>query len=262
MYKGFNLTLDQGSAFGMQLLEKYVDQTTVYKILKAEAKGKISDFITHDGGIDAKKLEQAWFQLIKADVFISHSHADEALAIAVAAALDKELGLSCFIDSCVWGNADVLLKEIDNKYCLRSNGETYDYDKRNRSTSHVHMMLQGALAKMIDNTECIIFLNTPSSMAANDTLTEESRTASPWIYAEVLATQLIRKKIPVRLAEKQVMLREKYADSEMAMDEALRFYHDLDLSHLTKLSVREFQKWLSAGRQGVGTAALDTLYEA
>lgn len=52
-----------------------------------------------------------------------------------------------------------LLREIDEKYCRHSNGTSFDYDKRNYSTSHVHMMLSIALSRMIDKCESVFFLN-------------------------------------------------------------------------------------------------------
>lgn len=42
------------------------------------------------------------------------------------------------------------------------------------------MMLNGALAKMINSTECLIFMNTPNSIKAQD-VENENKTASPWI---------------------------------------------------------------------------------
>lgn len=48
--------------------------------------------------------------------------------------------------------------------------KTYDYNLRNYTTSHVHMMLATALTEMIDNTECIMFYNTPNSVLLADDL--------------------------------------------------------------------------------------------
>ena len=42
-----------------------------------------------------------------------------------------------------------LLRRIDENYCRHSNGISFDYNKRNYSTSHVHMMLSIALSKML-----------------------------------------------------------------------------------------------------------------
>lgn len=47
-------------------------------------------------------MQVSWFPQIKADVFISHSHSDEKLAIIFAGWLYNAFGLTAFIDSCVW----------------------------------------------------------------------------------------------------------------------------------------------------------------
>lgn len=256
MYQGFNLTLDEDSVEGRWLKRQYAGYSPIYEARKASTRDSISSYLK-GGVIDAKKLQEDWFQSVKADVFISHSHADEALAIAIAAALEDKLELKCFIDSCVWGNSADLLKEIDNKYCIHSNGTSYDYDQRNRSTSHVHMMLQGALAKMIDRTECVIFLNTPKSMVTEEELENETRTGSPWIYTEVLTTKLIA---PQKLERPYELLGRPVFESarNMAMDGLPPFYHDLDLEHLTPMDAAGFTDWLSTVRRG--TRALDKLY--
>lgn len=255
MYTGFNLTFNEKSPYGAQLVRQYGGGEK-YQARKKGAREHISRYLKN-GAIDARKLQEAWFQSVNSDVFISHSHADEEVAIALAEVLEVKLGLRCFVDSCVWGNAEALLKEIDNEYCRRPSGDVYDYDRRNQSTSHVHMMLQGALAKMIDRTECIIFLNTPRSMVTDDELRNESLTGSPWIYSEVLTTRLIEKQRPKRPLK--TYLRESLESEKMAMDSMPPFYHDLDLSHLEKLSMTDFSKWLSTNTRG--EAALDALYE-
>ena len=55
----------------------------------------------------------------------------------------------------------------------------YDYNKRNYSTSHVHMMLSTALTMMMDEAECVIFLNTPNALSTKDIV---HKTESPWIF--------------------------------------------------------------------------------
>ena len=253
MYKGFNLTLDENSVQGRRLKNLYGAKSATYNLNKDITRDSISSYLKNDG-IDAKKLQEDWFRSVEADIFISHSHADEGLAIALSAALEDRLGLRCFVDSCVWGNAEVLLKEIDNEYCRHTNGRSYDYDRRNRSTSHVHMMLQGALTKMIDRTECIIFLNTPKSIVTKDELENESRTGSPWIYTEILTTKLIR----TQDLDRPVLGRPTMESLGTVMDSLPAFYHDLDLEHLTPLSVSDFANWLASEKWGV--AALDALY--
>lgn len=90
--------------------------------------------------LDGDGISNDWFPTIDSDVFISHSHMDEKYVIAFAGWLKEKFGLQPFIDSCVWGYSNELLREIDNNYCKNDYGNTYNYEKRNVSTSHVHMM--------------------------------------------------------------------------------------------------------------------------
>ena len=154
--------------------EYYNKGLKVYSAHKQKIKASLDKYLSIDGELKASEIEKDWFPSFKADVFLSHSHKDEKDVIALAGLLN-DMGLTAFIDSCVWGYADDLLRQIDNEYCvskMNSDGsvDTYNYQRRNQSTAHVHMMLNGALMKMMDNTECLIVLNTPNSLKAKDIL--------------------------------------------------------------------------------------------
>ena len=104
----------------------------------------------HNSSLTTKALEaeyiwDEWFPEVKADVFISHSSKDAALAKLLASWLEQYYQLTAFIDSEIWGHSDELLKELDDEYCVkdRSNcrATIYSYEKRNGSTAHVHMLL-------------------------------------------------------------------------------------------------------------------------
>ena len=111
-----------------------------YEKTKTDIQNSLKEFIGKDGVVDGSGLQESWFSTKqKFDVFLSHSHTDEKLAISLAGFLKRELNLNTFIDSCLWGYSNDLLREIDEKYCRHSNGTSFDYDKRNYSTSHVHI---------------------------------------------------------------------------------------------------------------------------
>src|SRR5574344_1933956 len=161
MYRGFNLLLED-NCFDRDLfktLQEICSESISH--LKAKVIEKISSFADEDDSLDGSKMQENWFPKIKADIFISHSHNDEDLALA--GWLKETFGVTAFIESCVWGYVNKLLKKIDDVYCFNGN-HSYSYEKRNYSTSHVHMMLSVALTQMIDNTECLFFLNTPNSL--------------------------------------------------------------------------------------------------
>lgn len=196
MYLGFNLeTTSDYKNWYEKGNEIYQNKTAVIN--------KSLESYLHQGTktMNGNSLENDWFPEVNADVFLSHSHADEKSVIGFAGWLQETFGLTVFIDSCVWGHSNVLLKNIDNEYCLNSESNMYDYTKRNYSTSHVHMMLSMALTKMMDKAELVIFVATENSIQPISKTISET-TKSPWIYNELVMTNLIRKNIPNRAIEK------------------------------------------------------------
>ncbi len=248
MYRAYSLRIDEGT-FDRHLRNGRLikDQNNV------AARSGLDAFFDGDGSLLATKIMDNWFPKVKADVFISHSHKDEDLAIGLAGWLKDNLEISSFIDSCVWGYSDELLKKIDKRFCLQDDGY-YSYSKRNRTTSHVNMMLATSLTKMIDQCECIIFLNTPNSISCKGCV-EKDGTESPWIYSEIEATRLLRKNIPER---KQAILKALREGVSIAA-EAMSVRYDLDLKHLLPLDGDRISKWGRCGKRGAD--ALDFLYD-
>ena len=82
-------------------------------------KKTLNSFVANER-IDGSKLKEHWFPGINAQVFISHSSLDQSEAKQLAGYLKQEHKLDSFIDSCVWGYADDLLWEVDNKFCKNS----------------------------------------------------------------------------------------------------------------------------------------------
>ena len=111
MFQGFNLKLDIRDVF-----ESY--QTAGLTQFNQEKKlwGNHLDQYTHNGVINASKLQDAWFAQQRAEVFISHSHKDLNLAASLAGWLESSFGVRSFIDSTVWGHASALQKQLDNAY--------------------------------------------------------------------------------------------------------------------------------------------------
>ncbi len=177
----------------------------IYNDMEKRSRECLHEFILQNGHIDGSALKEHWFNIVKADVFLSHSHKDIEKVKGFAGWLYDALGLTSFIDSCVWGYCDDLLLEIDKLYCWQPSSKTYNYTLRNYTTTHVHTMLASALTEMIDNTECMIFFNTPSSIILKDELQtiksgEDAKTLSPWIYHELSVSSMIQSTPPKRLA--------------------------------------------------------------
>ena len=258
MYRGFNLLLED-NCFEEGDFEAFKEVgSDSFSSQKTSIEEKINSFVRDDGSLDGSMMQANWFPQIKADIFISHSHKDEELALALAGWLKETFGLTAFIDSCVWGYSNDLLKLIDDVYCRNINRNSYDYDKRNYSTSHVHMMLSVALTQMIDNTECLFFLNTPNSITPDTII---NQTESPWIYSEIAMSRLIRKK---ELKEYRVM---EYNESlkTFSKDEKFKIQYDLPTDHLVDINVDDLNEWEEKYEkqysENLRVHALDKLYE-
>ena len=248
MYRAFTLTHSNWSGIASKSGETLFQQ-------KSEAVRTSLEAFVSNKIVDGGKLSAHWFPKIKADVFISHSHQDKANAITFAAWLKDNFGLEPFIDSCVWGHAAELLAIIDKEYCWNEDKETYDYLKRNDSTSHVHMILANALSEMLEVVECVFFMNTPNSIAPNETV---SKTLSPWIFYELGVMRIIRRTKPARM-EVEINLSEgrlKKAEAHLQMT------HPVPLNELTPLSSTQLNQWIKAhDSKSRWQHDLDLLYE-
>jgi hypothetical protein len=252
LYRCLKTNIEVGSEkYYLNIGEKYYSQysTRIWRVLK--------DFIHKDGAIDGSLLQSHWFPEINADIFLSHSHKDRDRAVSIAGWLFEEFGLKTFIDSCIWDYSDKLLKDIDEEYC-RMDNNSYSYEKRNYSTSHVHMMLNTALSKMIDKCECMIFLNTPNSISARNII---EKTESPWIYSELFLSKIIQKREPERLMKKSIKENQTVIKSR-DFNEQLNIQYSAELDHLTELTPNIANEWASQfSIMKYKGHALDLLYE-
>lgn len=255
MYRGFNLRIpsdfnrERALTIGNKILE----------LTNECVKESLDKYLLDNGSLNGNKIIENWFPQFESHIFLSHSHNDKEKAIAIAGILFDKFNILTFIDSTVWGYSNELLKKIDDKYCLHTNGVNYDYDKRNYSTTHVHLMLSTALNKMIDSSECLFFLNSPNSIS---TITEISqKTNSPWIFSEIVTSKIIHKKTPERLKRKTKVFS---ADDLIKMNEndqtRLSVEYELELSHLIELDVSDFLKWENTPAISAEDA-LDNLYK-
>lgn len=260
MFKGFNVSIES-----LTLLDHSTNYKHQLTLNKANIRTSLKDFMLIDGSIDGETLKQAWFPNVGVShVFISHSHKDLALAEGLASWLYEKFKIHSFIDSHVWGYANELLRLLDDKYALSSGSNRYNYDIRNETTSHVHMMLSSALNEVIDNTECLFFLNTDNAIS-NIALSHEAddhRTASPWIMSELATSLIVRKKPNVNrpvLSTKSASLEHNILESTSRSDELIIQYK-APIEHLTKLSTAELFTWWALHSNGEGYDALTLLY--
>ncbi len=215
-----------------------------------------------NGTIDGTKLTEEYFPVLRRDVFLSYSHNDQDLAYSIAGMLESCFGLSVFIDSMFWGSADKLLKEIDNRYCLKKDGETYSYEKRNFSTSHVHAMLTSAIMKAREQAERVIFLNTPESAPslgdAIDNDGYDDFTLSPWIYEEILLTTMLKE-------TDWEVYRQKRLDESVALEhfeKRLQIKYKLPKEKLIPLTLEDIDTWYEKyeARKKVGSGRYGSMF--
>lgn len=255
MFKSYSLSLNLLPDYP---LAESIDRYNVWlDCEKKRTRTTLEDYLLDGKTIDCGKLENDWFPNVNADIFLSHSHKDESDAIMLAALLRERFGVNTFIDSTVWGYADDLLTHLRQKYCNpRWKGDmlVYDLNSCNQCTNHVNMILSTALSKMIDKCECLFFLNSENSISPE----YKDKTHSPWIYSEIQASKMIRKRKPRR--HRQAMLSKSESRFKDAItNESLDIAYDADLSHMIPFNKKHLSSWLECGERG--TNALDFLYK-
>lgn len=252
MFRGFELKIDEGhfsakydpySDFKKEgLYQKSGFQRNYEKMLQS---------VTEDAtfSINGNKIEEEWFPKFPGSfhVFLSHSHTDKDLAVAIAGLLKEKLNLDVFIDSLVWGYRDQLVRLLYDKTGRLNDTVSSIY-------SHVDCMLTKSLIEMMDSCECLLFLNTPQSVSIKDTV---EQTHSPWIYAELEASRLLRRHKDEARRNRQVF--EYGTFSEKQASEQLNISYNIP-KHLSKLSDGQFSQWMNRSRERRNFYALDELY--
>jgi hypothetical protein len=257
MFKGYKL--DEIN-FNNDLNHYYKIGDRIFSQQKVQVEKTLDNFFLSDKSLDATKIVDSWFPGINAHVFISHSHKDETVVIALAGWLYENFNIISFIDSCVWGYGNDLIQILDNQYSWMDEArKIYYYNKVLVSASHVHMMLSTALNAMIDQTECLIFYNTPNSIQSFE---NKDKTESPWIYSEIAFSETVRMQYPERV---RVPLLESrtYAEGGKidSFEKALKVKYDANTKHLLKINADHLNKWQKNGNFMNAEDALDNLYE-
>lgn len=250
MYRGFSLKIDD--FYCTKVLEE-LDSSIRYSRFRDSHYTSVTDkypiqsilesTIVDTTSIDAEKIKGDWFPIIESDIFISHSHRDIKTVEKLATILSNHLGLKVFVDSKVWKYSDDLVQQIERQ-CYEGGYSIHD-----KIVAHVNIMLASALTKMLNNTECVIFLNTSNSLIP-DQYSTSHQTDFPWIYHELFTTSFLPIRTPKRKMEKSVV------------NEASQFEiaHTVPLEHLTNLSDVEFENWTTKAKSIHWENALDVLY--
>lgn len=245
-YEGGHDTHDVLLKFGKSVGEKYKNSIES-AIESIEREGRVE--------ISGNKVEGLCFPHLPFQAFISHSHSDEQVALELAGFLKDWCGIDAFVDSCAWNYRDEIIERIVKVAVGGRRLAADEYLNLHLSVaSHVDCMLNKALISMIDECECLFFLNTPNSIPSTKL---GSVTYSPWIYTELEASRVIRK----RKSDRRLgIIKEAFS-----LDESpYVIKYDVRLDHLFTLSPEKVVSWgRDAWRhESLGFAALDKLYDS
>ena len=250
MHRAFNVKLDSNQYLN------YVN-TKQYENDKSISLQKLRKIINSYNIIRAHEIKKLLLPSKHYDIFISHSHKDLELAKGLSNYLQLFFGVSCFIDSLYWGNIDELQEELNRMHLHEDKAtgkEYYDHQSTMEVAKHANMILASALTEMIDNCECVFFLNTDNSVIRGTEAISKNETYSPWIYHEVFTTTIIQKK-----------QRSKFNESYQFRDNAIKQIPDisygLDLSGMTVLREEDIFEWEIKINSNKDKHPLDVLYK-
>lgn len=253
MYRAFNVTIEKVSEWA-----NYADKYG-YNVLQFCYEDNLKQLINSSSKISADKIKELLMPVEHHDIFISHSHKDLELAKGLAGYLKKEFGLSCFIDSLYWGNIDELQEELNrlHKHKDATNGKEYfDYQSTMEVAKHANMILASALTQMIDECECVFFLNTDNSVIRGSDAINGNETYSPWIYHEVFTTSIIRRRTPT-----ERILNENFYIRDSAVSRLPQVFYNLDLTGMAKIDYFGILLWSMKSKSNPDQFPLDVLYK-
>ncbi|MFC0036633.1 hypothetical protein [Cardiobacterium valvarum] len=164
--------------------------------------------------INADKIIKEWFPQVPVDIFLSHSHEDEKLVVALSGWLKENFNLSGFVDSTVWKHIDELLPEL--------------VAEDNRNAVHKYIMLASSLAKTMNQCKGFFFIETPNSYKFQKS---KGFTNSPWLYFEMTMSQIFLSKERFSLEERK--------DSRPSIE------YSIYPENLVPLSLKALQSWKS-----------------
>lgn len=227
-----------------------------------------------NGDISAKSLADNLFPEKKPHVFISHSSKDVNMAIRFANSLYDKYGIVSFIDSQLWGHIDYALKEMHELYCKIPNSSSYYYSKSNNLLSHMHAILSMALMRVMDNADCVIFIESENSIHNYmeeseinpfNTIEKKSETLSPWISSEVSFANSLRvnghqdRKLSERAGLESDSVNESIEKN--ANDSMPSIIHGIDLTNFIEVSDNGFCESMSLNRS-TPIRSLDMIYRS
>lgn len=239
---------------------------------KGRNRSKLDDIATFMAGkdnlLDAQSIAAQLFPVGKADVFLSHAHANQDAVISLALALEAA-GLTVFVDSCVWGNVYELLLRVDNaRSRIEGKEHLFHYRHATRTAANMYMILNVALHRMIDNAELMLFLDT-DAVRVEQYLEDKAFIGSPWIFSELMfATMVGRRARPGKSVGLETFTEALAKTFDSALPPLVRYElppssHTMEASVLMQL-VRDAQRharlFKSKGQQPEPDVFLEPFY--
>lgn len=249
MFVGFNLEINKHFFESKQKsFQEY--QKIGEEHLGAQGEGienALSEYINNNI-VDGSKIQKDWFPEVDADIFLSHSSADKELVNAIAGWLNDNFNLKCFVDSNIWcyaGNiSEMLNSNYSNKRSDGNGGYLYNHKRCLKVSEHVDTMLNIALQKMIDKCESVFLINTEKSIHINSDSKSVDITYSPWIYSELVCSEIVRKK-PLYFYRYNSELYHSINESRRFEDVSnnLTISYNAPTQHLIKINQDVLEKW-------------------
>lgn len=249
MFAGFNLEINKHFFESKQKsFQEY--QKIGEEHLGAQGEGienALSEYINNNI-VDGSKIQKDWFPEVEADIFLSHSSADKELVNAIAGWLNDNFNLKCFVDSNIWCYAGNISEMLNSNYSnKRSDGNgsyLYNHKRCLKVSEHVDTMLNIALQKMIDKCESVFLINTEKSIHINSDSKSVDITYSPWIYSELVCSEIVRKK-PLYFYRYNSELYHSINESRRFEDVSnnLTISYNAPTQHLIKINQDVLEKW-------------------
>ena len=167
---------------------------------------------------------------------------------AIAGWLNDNFNLKCFVDSNIWcyaGNiSEMLNSNYSNKRSDGNGGYLYNHKRCLKVSEHVDTMLNIALQKMIDKCESVFLINTEKSIHINSDSKSVDITYSPWIYSELVCSEIVRKK-PLYFYRYNSELYHSINESRRFEDVSnnLTISYNAPTQHLIKINQDVLEKW-------------------
>lgn len=249
MFAGFNLEISK-AFFELQPKSFQEYQKIGKEHIKTQSKRverALDKYITNSI-VDGSKMQRDWFPEVDTDIFLSHSSIDTELVNAIAGWINDTFELSCFIDSNVWCYAGNLADKLNDCYSNKredtNGGFLYNHKKCLKVSEHVNTMLNIALQKMIDKCESVILINTDNSIHINSDNKSIDVTYSPWIYSELICSEIVRKK-PLYYYRYDNELFHSISESKQFADNSsdLTISYNAPTQHLIKIDEYVLKKW-------------------